>query len=59
MFSINGYILNNRSKVRTGVRSYTNVLCVLRINYTNLDIRILHTLMYQIDLCYTDIYRKV
>ena len=28
--------------------------CVLRINYTNLDIRILHTLMYQIDLCYTD-----
>ena len=28
--------------------------CVLRINYTNIDIRILHTLMYQIDLCYTD-----
>ena len=28
--------------------------CVLRINYTNLDIRILHILMYQIDLCYTD-----
>ena len=28
--------------------------CVLRINYTNLDIRILHTLMYQIDLCYID-----
>ena len=28
--------------------------CVLRINYTNLDIRILHTLMHQIDLCYTD-----
>ena len=28
--------------------------CVLRINYTNLDIRILHTLMYQIDLRYTD-----
>ena len=28
--------------------------CVLRINYTNLDIRILHTLMYQINLCYTD-----
>ena len=23
---INGYILNNRSKVRTGVRSYTDVL---------------------------------
>ena len=30
--------------------------CVLRINYTDLDIRILHTLMYQIDLCYTDSY---
>ena len=28
---INGYILNKRSKVRTGVRSYTNVL--LRIAY--------------------------
>ena len=28
--------------------------CVLRINYTNFDIRILHTLMYQIDLCHTD-----
>ena len=28
--------------------------CVLRINYTNLDIRILHTLMYLIDLCNTD-----
>ena len=28
--------------------------CVLRINYTNSDIRILHTLMYHIDLCYTD-----
>ena len=28
--------------------------CVLRINYTNLDIRILHTFMHQIDLCYTD-----
>ena len=28
--------------------------CVLRINYTNSDICILHTLMYQIDLCYTD-----
>ena len=24
-------------------------------NYINLDIRILHTLMYQVDLCYTDI----
>ena len=23
-------------------------------NYINLDIRILHTLMYQVDLCYTD-----
>ena len=25
------------------------------MTYINLDIRILHTLMYQVDLCYTDI----
>ena len=24
------------------------------MTYINLDIRILHTLMYQVDLCYTD-----
>ena len=29
-------------------------LYVIRINYINLDIRILHTLMYQVGLCYTD-----
>ena len=28
-------------------------------NYINLDIRILHTLMDQIDLCYTDTVRLV
>ena len=26
------------------------------LTYINLDIRILHTLMYQVDLCYTDMY---
>ena len=51
---INGYILNNRSKVRTSVLPIPMYSCVLCINYTKLDIRILHTLMYQIDLCYTD-----
>ena len=33
---------------------YVQYNTTLRINCTNLDIRILHTLMYQIDFCYTD-----
>ena len=29
------------------------------MTYINLDIRILHTLMYQVDLCYTDTVHQV